>query len=103
MPAKKTKKPRLVRAPRARRRAVKTTASIAVLAQLDEGADTIKAVAKGARMTDRAVQQTLGRLRKKDPPQVKRTNKHGIGVIAKFKITGAGRKVLRKAVKELQL
>ena len=98
--AAKKKKAALV-AKKPRRRAVKVTSSVAVLAALADGKTTIKTIAKAARMTDSAVQQTLGRLRRKDPAQVKRTNKRGVGVVGQFKITASGRKVLRAAMKEL--
>lgn len=80
--------------------AIKTTASIAVLSALADNSITIADIAKRARMTESAVQQTLGRLRRKTPPQVKRTNKMGFGVRGEFKITASGRKALRAALKK---
>ena len=75
------------------------TASVAVLSALGAGADTIASIAKGTRMTTPAVQQTLMRLRKKE--HARRTNKKGVGVIAKYKITRAGRTALNRAMKDL--
>ncbi len=76
------------------------TASVAVLSALGAGAGTIDEIAKGTRMTTSAVQQTLMRLRKKE--HARRTNKKGVGVIATYKITRAGRTILNRAMKELE-
>jgi len=75
------------------------TASVAVLSALGAGAGTIDEIAKGTRMTRSAVQQMLMRLRKKEC--AKRTNKKGVGVIATYKITRAGRTALNRAMKNL--
>jgi hypothetical protein len=79
----------------------KVTASIAVLSALAGGGDTIAMIASGTRMTEKAVQQCLMRLRIKE--HAKRTNKKGFAVIGTFKITPEGRQVLRKAQKEVGL
>ena len=99
-PKKKTPTKKKV-APKGRRRIVKVTSSVAVLAALADGATTIKEIAKIARMQSGPVTQTLARLRGKEPPQVKRTNKKGFAVIATYKITQPGRKALRAAIKEM--
>lgn len=79
---------------------VRIPSYVAVLSALDDGTTTIADIAAKAKMTNSAVTQTLARLRKKDPPQVKRTNKHGFAVIAEFKITRAGKAELKKAKKK---
>lgn len=52
-------------------------------------------------MSESAVTQTLGRLKKKKPPLVKRTNKRGFGVAAEYKITHSGKATLRRTLREM--
>jgi DNA-binding IclR family transcriptional regulator len=73
----------------------RVTSSVAVLSALAEGRSTIAEIAKITGMGKSAVQQTLGRLRRKEPALVKRTNDKGFAVEGTYKITAAGRKALK--------
>lgn len=79
--------------------AVRTTSSVAVLSALRDGATTVAEIMKNTEMTRSAVYNVLGRLRRTDPPQLKRTNKKGYGVEGTYEITSAGKKVLKKAAR----
>lgn len=79
---------------------VRISSHVAVLSALEEGTTTIAEIAEGAKMSPSAVTQVLARLRKKDPPQVQRTNKKGFATVAEYKITRAGKAALKQARKK---
>lgn len=73
----------------------RVTSSVAVLSSLAEGKHTIAEIAKATGMGKSAVQQTLGRLRRKEPALVQRTNAKGFATEGTFKLTAAGKRSLK--------